>query len=253
MSGIEVSNLSISFPLYHGDARSLKKTVKRSLGGRTSPGRLARDERNRVMVRALTNISFSLRPGERLGLIGRNGAGKTTLLRALGGIYEPVEGRVLVRGRIGTLLDTSLGMDPELTGRENIRLRGLFFGLSDKAIAEVEADVETFADLGSFMDLPLKTYSSGMSLRLAFGLATAIMPEILIMDEWFMAGDAAFMRKAAGRIAGLVEGAEILVISTHLPSVIEKWCTRVIWMEQGRAVMDDRPEIVLPAYLAADG
>ncbi|NHN87626.1 ABC transporter ATP-binding protein [Acetobacter conturbans] len=252
MAGIDVTNLSISFPLYHGDARSLKKSMKKALGGRSSPGRLARDERNRVMVQALSDVSFSLNPGERLGLVGRNGAGKTTLLRALGGIYEPVEGRVTVRGRVGTLLDTSLGMDHELTGRENIRLRGLFFGLSETAIGEVEADVEAFADLGTFMDLPLKTYSSGMSLRLAFGLATAIMPEVLIMDEWFMAGDAAFMQRAASRIAGLVEGAEILVISTHLPSIIEKWCTRVIWMDQGRVRMDGVPADVLPAYLEAE-
>ncbi len=252
MAGVDVSNLTISFPLYHGDARSLKKTLSGALGGRRLSGRFAQDNRNRVTVRALTDISFSLRPGDRLGLIGRNGAGKTTLLRALAGIYEPVEGRVLVRGRIGTLLDTSLGMNPELSGRENIRLRGLFFGLSDKAITEVEQDVETFAGLGSFMDLPLKTYSSGMGVRLSFGLATAIMPQVLIMDEWFMAGDESFMRRAAQRISGLVEGAEILVISTHMPEIVEKWCTRLLWMEQGRVVMDGPMDQVLPAYLEAE-
>ncbi|WP_291364790.1 ABC transporter ATP-binding protein [Acetobacter sp. UBA5411] len=251
MAGIDVTNLSISFPLYHGDARSLKKTMKSTLNGKTASSRFARDDRNRIMVQALSDINFSLKPGERLGLIGRNGAGKTTLLRALSGIYEPVEGRVLVRGRVGTLLDTSLGMDLELSGRENIRLRGLFFGLSNEAIREVEQDVESFADLGAFMDLPLKTYSSGMSLRLAFGLATAIMPEILIMDEWFMAGDATFIQRAEGRIAGLVEGAEILVISSHMPSIVEKWCTRVLWMEQGKIVMDGSPADVLPVYLDA--
>ncbi|GBQ23179.1 O-antigen exporter ATP-binding protein [Acetobacter estunensis NRIC 0472] len=249
-AGIEVSNLSISFPLYHGDARSLKKRTKKLVGG-LKVSRFQRDDRNRVVVRALSDVSFTVKPGERLGLVGRNGAGKTTLLRALGGIYEPVDGRVLVRGRLGTLLDTSLGMDIELTGRENIRLRGLFAGLSKTAIREIENDVETFADLGTFMDLPLKTYSSGMGLRLAFGLATAIMPDVLVMDEWFMAGDAAFMQKAAGRIAGLVEGAEILVISSHLPTVLEKWCTRLIWMEQGRIRMDGPVDEVLPAYLAA--
>lgn len=252
MAGVDVSDLTISFPLYHGDARSLKKTLGGVMGRQLS-GRFAQDNRNRVTVQALKNVSFSLRPGERLGLIGRNGAGKTTLLRALAGIYEPVGGCVLVRGRIGTLLDTSLGMNPELSGRENIRLRGLFFGLSGKALAEVEQDVETFADLGSFMDLPLKTYSSGMGVRLSFGLATAIMPQILIMDEWFMAGDASFMQRAEQRIAGLVEGAEILVVSSHMPEVVAKWCTRLLWMEQGRVVMDGPTDEVLPAYLEAAG
>lgn len=247
MAGVDVTGLTISFPLYHGDARSLKKTL-----GSFGSGRFARDQRQRLMVKALTDVNFSLRPGERLGLVGRNGAGKTTLLRALAGIYEPVEGRVVVRGRMATLLDTSLGMNVELSGRENIRMRGLFSGLSPAAIAEVEQDVENFADLGTFMDLPVRTYSSGMSVRLSFGLATAIMPQVLIMDEWFMAGDASFMDKAKERIAGLVEGTEILILSSHMAKVLEKWCTRLIWMEQGRIVMDGPTAEVLPAYLAAD-
>lgn len=250
MAGVDVTNLSISFPLYHGDARSLKKTVRGALGGRLSE-RFAEDNRHRIMVHALRNVNFRLRPGERLGLIGHNGAGKTTLLRALAGVYEPVEGHVRVAGRIGTLLDTSLGMNPELTGRENIRLRGLFFGLSKAAIAEVEQDVEGFADLGTFLDLPMKTYSSGMALRLAFGLATAIRPQVLIMDEWFMTGDASFLQRAEERIAGLVEGAEILIVSSHIPEVMEKWCTRLLWMEQGRVRMDAPTGEVLPAYLEA--
>ncbi|GBR08333.1 ABC transporter ATP-binding protein [Acetobacter oeni] len=252
MASVDVSGLTISFPLYHGDARSLKKTLGGALNRRALSGRFAQDNRQRVMVQALTDVSFSLCPGERLGLVGRNGAGKTTLLRALAGIYEPVKGRVLLRGRIGSLLDTSLGMNPELSGRENIRLRCLFSGLSEKAIAEVEQDVESFAGLGSFMDLPLKTYSSGMAVRLAFGLATAIMPQILIMDEWFMAGDASFIQRAEQRIAGLVEGAEILIVSSHMPEIISQWCTRLIWMEQGRVVMDGPTEEILHAYLSAE-
>ncbi|OUJ12998.1 ABC transporter ATP-binding protein [Acetobacter sp. DsW_063] len=252
MATIEVTDLAISFPLYHGDARSLKKTVRRSLDGKLS-GRFTQDRRERVLVQALKGISFSLQRGERLGLIGGNGAGKTTLLRALAGIYEPLEGQVLVKGRVGALLDTSLGMNDDMSGRENIRLRGLFHALGEVAIQEIERDVETFADLGPFLDLPIKTYSSGMRVRLAFGLATAIMPQVLIMDEWFMAGDASFRERAKQRMIGLVEGAEILVVSSHQPEIMQEWCTRLLWMDQGQVRMDGPTDDVLDAYLSTAG
>ncbi|NVN11215.1 MULTISPECIES: ABC transporter ATP-binding protein [Nguyenibacter] len=244
MAGIDVSDLQIAFPLYHGNAASLRKRM-----GRAMSGRLGHDARDRVVVRALNGLSFSVRPGERLGLIGRNGAGKTTLLRALAGIYEPVGGRVSVRGRIGALLDTNLGMVAELTGRENIRLRGLYSGLDSAAIAGVEQDVSAFAELGPFLDLPLRSYSSGMQIRLAFGLATAGRPQVLLMDEWFLAGDAAFLSRAQSRLERMIEEADILVVSTHQAEILATWCTRVLWMDQGRIRMDGPPGTVLPAYL----
>ncbi|MBB2202642.1 ABC transporter ATP-binding protein [Gluconacetobacter tumulisoli] len=247
MAGIDVRDLRIAFPLYHGNARSLKKRL-----GRAISGRFEHDARDRVVVRALNGLSFTLHPGERLGLIGRNGAGKTTLLRALAGIYEPVEGRVTVRGRVGALLDTNLGMMGDLTGRENIRLRCLFTGLDADAIARVERDVQDFAELGPFLDLPIRTYSSGMQIRLAFGLATASRPQVLLMDEWFMAGDAAFIGRAKARLEDLVSRAEILVISTHQPDILATWCTRVLWMDQGHIRMDGPPDAVLPAYLGLE-
>ncbi|MDG6094627.1 ABC transporter ATP-binding protein [Acetobacter sp. AN02] len=244
MASIDVTDLSISFPLYHGDARSLKQYAKQGL-----TDRFGHDERGRAAVEALRTVSFSLRPGDRLGLVGRNGAGKTTLLRALAGIYEPVKGRVQVRGRLGTLLDTSLGMNPLLTGRENIRLRCLFHGLSAAAGKEVERDVEEFSDLGPFMDLPINAWSSGMSVRLAFGLATAIMPQILIMDEWIMAGDGWFLRRAGERLGGMVDQSEIMVLSSHSPTILDRWCNRLIWMENGMIRMDGTVTDVLSAYL----
>ncbi|MFT8675529.1 MAG: ABC transporter ATP-binding protein [Acetobacter sp.] len=243
MAGIDVRDLEITFPLYHGDARHL-----RAMGELDGNSRFIHDARKRVVVDALRDVSFSLKPGDRLGLVGSNGAGKTTLLRALAGIYEPVGGSVTVHGTVGCLLDPQLGMDMELTGRENIRLRGMFAGLTREQTARVEDDVEEFTALGSFMDLPMLTYSSGMTVRLSFALATAIMPDVLLMDEWFMAGDASFRAKARTRLEGLVSGADILVLSSHMSDIMAEWCNRLIWLDGGRIRMDGPTDTVLRAY-----
>jgi lipopolysaccharide transport system ATP-binding protein len=241
---ISIAGVSVFFPLYHGNSRSLKKTVMAA-----ASGRFGQDKQSRVVVQALRDISFTLASGDRLGLIGGNGAGKTTLLRTLAGIYEPVMGRVLVQGSLSALLDTSLGMNPDCTGRENIVLRGLYNGLSRSELAHLEEDVTEFADLGNFIDLPLRTYSSGMMVRLGFAMATAIRPQILLMDEWFLAGDAEFMEKAQKRLEDMVRGAQILVLSTHQTAVVENWCTRVLWLDQGRIREDGPPDAVLASYL----
>ncbi len=248
MAAIIVQDLHIDFPIYHGNSRSLKQTVLR-----VASGRLQQDSRSRVVVQALRDISFDVRSGERLGLIGVNGAGKTTLLRTIAGIFEPVRGTVEVDGSIGSLLDPNLGMNSELTGRENIALRGLYSGLSRSEVRALEDDVQGFAGLGEFLDLPVRFYSSGMIVRLGFALATAIHPEILIMDEWLMAGDAAFMELARIRLEEVVQGAEILVLSSHMPFIIERWCTRVLWLDQGRIRMDGPAAEVTAAYAAAQG
>jgi homopolymeric O-antigen transport system ATP-binding protein len=237
-------HVSLDFPLYHGNSRSLKKTMLTSV-----TGRMGADGRARVVVQALRDVSFRLRPGDRLGLVGGNGAGKTTLLRALAGIYEPLKGEVRVHGTLNALLDPNLGMNTELSGRENIMLRGLYHGLSAEAIRRLADDVAEFADLGEFLDLPVRIFSSGMVVRLGFALATAIRPQVLLMDEWFLAGDANFMEKARVRLEDMVRGAEILVLSTHMPSVIMDWCTRVIWLDEGRIRADGTPEEVLAQYL----
>lgn len=241
---LDVEDVSVSFPLYHGNARSLKKTVFSTVSGR-----MASDTRNRVVVEALRGISLSLRPGDRLGLIGGNGAGKTTLLRTMAGIYEPVVGRVLVQGSLNALLDPNLGMNPELTGRENIMLRGMYLGLDKPALAHLAEDVAAFAELTEFLDLPVRIYSSGMVVRLGFALATAIRPQVLLMDEWFLAGDANFLEKARLRLENLVRGVEILVLSSHMTDVVMQWCTRAIWMDQGRIRADGTPGEVLEEYL----
>ena len=245
MARIRIENVSVDFPLFHGSSRSLKKTVVAA-----ASGRLGEDNRQRRVVQALRDVDIELGSGDRLGLIGTNGAGKTTLLRAIAGIYEPVAGRIRVEGSLNALLDPQLGMNVELTGRENIMLRGLYNGLSKTQIAALEDDVQDFAELGEFLDLPVRFYSSGMVVRLGFAMATAIRPQVLLMDEWFLAGDANFMAKARTRLEAIVRGAEILVLSSHISSAVLEWCNRVIWMDHGRVRMDGPPAEVMAAYLA---
>ncbi len=247
MARLIVDNVSISFPLYHVESRSLKKTVFAA-----AAGRLGEDKKHRLTVEALRNVSFSLRSGDRVGFIGSNGAGKTTLLRAMAGIYEPVTGSITIDGAVTALLDASQGLNMDLTGNENIRLRALFSGFAEAQIKQLLVDVAAFAGLDQFLDLPVRTYSSGMIIRLGFGLATAIKPQILLMDEWLLAGDASFMDKAERRLQTVVEGAEILVLSSHNTDIILRWCNRVIWMDTGRIRADGTPQEVLAAYLQPD-
>jgi lipopolysaccharide transport system ATP-binding protein len=241
---VDVDNVSVLFPLYHGSSRSLKKMVVAA-----ASGRLAQDQQQRVVVRALSNINLHLRSGDRLGLVGSNGAGKTTLLRVLAGIYEPVLGHLRVTGSLNALLDPNLGMNMELSGRENILLRGLYNGLPKSALPRLEEDVAEFAELSDFIDLPVRIYSAGMVVRLGFALATAIKPQILLMDEWFLAGDAAFLDKARQRLEEMVRGAEILVLSSHQAEIIRSWCSRVMWLDQGKVIADGSADDVLNQYL----
>ncbi len=247
MADLIIDNVSVSFPLYHGESRSLKKTVFAA-----ASGRLGEDRKHRLVVQALRSVSFALHSGDRLGFIGSNGAGKTTLLRTMAGIYEPVAGNITIGGAVTALLDPGQGMNFDMTGRENIRLRGLYDGLTAAEIKQLEADVAEFAELGQFMELPVRTYSSGMVVRLGFALATAIKPQILLMDEWLMAGDASFMDKARHRLETMVRGAEILVLSSHSTDIILQWCNRVIWMDQGQVKADGTPEEVLAQYLSPE-
>ena len=166
---VVVENLSIDFPIYHANERSLKKTVLAA-----ASGRFGEDRQQRVVVQALRDVSFCLNPGDRLAIVGGNGAGKTTLLRVLAGIYEPVRGHVHVDGVLGAMLDANLGMNVDLSGRENIMLRGLYNGMSKPEIAAMAVDVAAFAELGEFLELPVRNYSADMTVRLAIGKATAM-------------------------------------------------------------------------------
>jgi lipopolysaccharide transport system ATP-binding protein len=241
MARIEAHGVTIEFPYYHAGARSLKKRL-------LSGARLHTDASNRVVVSALRDLTFSIGRGERVALVGPNGSGKTTLLRTLAGIYEPVAGRLRVEGEIGALIDVSAGMDAVSTGRENIRLRALYRGLDARACDALIEEVADFADLGDFLDVPVRTYSAGMGVRLAFAMATAIQPQILLMDEWFLAGDADFMAKAEKRLTTLVDRAEILVLATHNEAIVQRWCTRAIQLKSGFICADGGvQEVLAPA------
>jgi lipopolysaccharide transport system ATP-binding protein len=242
MARISAEGISIEFPLYHVGARSLKKRLLAA-----TPLRLRTDDANRVVVAALRDLTFEISRGERVALVGRNGAGKTTLLRTLAGIYEPVAGRLTVEGAIGSLIDPAAGMDPEATGRENIVLRALYRGMSDAESQALAEEVAAFAGLGEFLDVPMRAYSAGMNVRLSFAMATAMTPQVLLMDEWFLAGDADFMAKANERLSRLVSDADILVLATHDMAVARAWCTRAIRLDGGRIVADGPVAEVLAA------
>lgn len=240
MARIEAEGLAIEYPLYHHNARSLKR---RLMGA--APRRLKQDDSDRVVVAALRDLTFTIERGERVALIGPNGAGKSTLLRTVAGIYEPVAGRLRVEGEIGSLIDPGAGMESLATGRENVVLRGLYRGMSQAEANEMAEEVVAFADLGEFIDVQIRGYSAGMQVRLAFALATAMMPEILLMDEWFLAGDAQFMARAEERLKQLVVGADILLLATHDMATVRRWCTRAIRIEGGVILQDGTVEEVL--------
>lgn len=243
MASIIFKNVFIDFPIYSAKSRSLKNTMMQvATGGRVNFGAKG------TVIRSLDDVSFELRDGDRVGLVGHNGAGKSTLLRALGRVYEPTQGNVLVQGEIGSLMDISLGIDHEATGRENIYIRGALLGLTKQQIDASFDDIVSFSELGDFIDMPVRTYSTGMHLRLAFSVATIIRPEILLMDEWLSVGDAAFNKKAEDRLQELVHSSQILVIASHSRELIERICNRVMWFEHGKLKLDSNPQEVCNAY-----
>jgi len=244
MASIVFDQVTVDFPIYNASGRSLKKRLMQV----TTGGRLGADQQGRVIVRALDGLTFQLRDGDRVGLLGHNGAGKSTLLRLLGRVYEPTTGVVRIQGEIGSLIDVSLGIDPEASGRENIFLRGAMLGLSRAQITSSFEDIVTFSELGDFIEMPVRTYSSGMHLRLAFAVSTIVRPEILLMDEWLSVGDEAFKHKAEKRLMELVQATNILVLASHSRELVMHTCNRVLWLEHGRVRMDAGPETVCPAY-----
>jgi ABC-type polysaccharide/polyol phosphate transport system ATPase subunit len=241
-----LDHVSVSFPVYQGGSRSLKK----SLLSRTSAGRIARDANDRITIDALRDVSFSLDSGDRLALIGTNGAGKTTLLRVMAGIYEPVTGTVQVNGRISPMFDIGLGIDSDLSGYDNIRMRGLLLGLSSAEVEKLLPDIAEFTELGDYLDVPVRTYSSGMTLRLTFAVATCFDPEILLMDEWILAGDEHFMVKARGRIDTFVQKASVLVLASHNLEVCRKWCNKGLWLQRGQVQAFGEITDVIESYQA---
>lgn len=226
---IHLENVSLSYPIYGSDARSLKASVVSMATG----GTLGKDHR-KIKVDALQDISFELQKGDRLALFGHNGAGKSSLLRILAGIYQPTRGKIKIQGESNCLFDIMLGMDMELNAYANIKIRGIMMGLSAKQIKEITPQIEEFAELGGFMGVPIKTYSAGMKVRLAFAVATSIPSPILLIDEVINAGDSAFMKKAHQRMKNFVHQSDILVLSTHDHMTATEFCNKALWLEKGR-------------------
>jgi lipopolysaccharide transport system ATP-binding protein len=244
MAHIEFKDANVEFPIYNANGRSLKKRLIQVATG----GQLGSDDQGRVVVRALDSISFTIGKGERVGLLGHNGAGKSTMLRMLSGVYEPSSGYARIEGTIGSLIDISLGIDPEATGRENIFLRGGLLGMSRAEITSHVDDIIDFSELGDFIDMPLRTYSTGMHMRLGFAVSTIVRPEILLMDEWLSVGDEAFTLKAEARLTNLVKASSILVIASHSQELILRTCNRAMWLEHGKIRMDGAPAEVCSTY-----
>ena len=238
---IQTENVSVKFRIYHNSAPSLKDAVVNRLMGRKN-----RD--NYTEFFAIHQLSLNINSGDRLGIIGLNGAGKSTLLKTIAGIYSPHQGRIVVSGRMTPLMELGAGFDPEQTGRENIYLNGTLLGFSPVEMKAKEQAIAEFSELGEFLDLPVKYYSSGMYGRLAFSIATMTDPEILLIDEVFATGDAHFVEKSSQRILQLVEQSQIVIIVSHNLEQIKKLCNRAIVMDKGVILKDGEPQEMADYY-----
>ncbi len=240
---IHTEDAWVEFPIFDAKSRSLKKTFLGKAGGT-----IGRNTSNVLVIEALKDITLSLRTGDRVGLVGHNGAGKSTLLRLLSGIYEPTRGKAVVNGRVAPIFDLGVGMDPEISGFENIIIRGLFLGETRKKMQSKVDEIAEFTELGEYLSMPLRTYSTGMRVRLAMGVVTSIDPEILLLDEGIGAVDADFLKKAQTRLQKLVERSGILVFASHSTEFLARLCKTAIWIDHGSIKMMGGIEDVVRAY-----
>jgi ABC-type polysaccharide/polyol phosphate transport system ATPase subunit len=248
VTAIVVEHVSVDFPIY-GTQRSFRKALfQRATGGfvQRGEGRHA----DRVVVKALTDVSFALQEGDRLGLVGHNGAGKSTLLKALAGVYEPVQGRVLVDGKLTPLFDMLPGLDGDDTGYENIVTAGMLYGMGRREIEAKIPEIEEFSELGEYLALPVRTYSAGMSTRLGFALATAIEPGILLVDEGLGAGDAHFAERASRRMKEFIGRSRIMVLASHSEPFIRSTCNKAALLQAGRLLALGPVDDILRQYAA---
>ena len=244
MANITLTNASVDIPIFNANGRSLTSRILEVATG----GRLDADPNGKVIVRALSDVTLELQDGDRIGLVGHNGAGKSTLLRVLSGVFVPTGGSAIIEGSVGSLIDVSLGINPEASGSENIFLRGALLGLSKAEVKEKFDDIVEFSELGEFIEMPMRTYSSGMQLRLAFAVSTIVRPEILLMDEWLSVGDEGFKAKASERLTTVVDSSKILVLASHSRELLEKVTNKVLWLEHGEVKMFGPSAEVLSAY-----
>jgi ABC-2 type transport system ATP-binding protein/lipopolysaccharide transport system ATP-binding protein len=226
---IEANSISLTYPIIGMAHQSIKAKVLN-----TATGGIICHSGALPLVQALQNISFTCKDGDRIGLIGHNGAGKSTLLKVLAGIYRPTNGSLSISGSVVSTLNISLGMENEATGLENIVIRSMLMGLSRKeALREID-DIADFTELGEYLNMPLRTYSSGMATRIAFAVATAMHADILLMDEIITTGDASFLTKAEARLAKFMGRTKIIVIASHSEAIIRKFCNKAILLQHGK-------------------
>ncbi len=247
---IDLKDVGVEFPIYDAKSRSFKSQVANLTRGVIS----SKKESSTVTVKSLDGLTFSLKEGDKLGLIGNNGAGKSTLLKLLAGIYEPTSGTITKgtikrKGKIVPLLDIALGMDDDSTGYQNIKLRGLLLGMTNAEIESKIEEIACFTELGDYLNLPIRVYSTGMRVRLAFAVSTSVDPDVLLLDEIIGTGDASFLNKAKKRFQELQERAKVVVLSSHDNNVILKTCNKVLWLEGGKPKMIGDPEEVLNKYM----
>ncbi len=248
MASIKLEDVVVEIPIYNASSRSLKNSIVSSAtGGEIFP----RGSAKSVIIRALDGVDLEVEHKARIGLLGHNGSGKSTILRVMAGIYEPTAGLVCLNGDAACMFDIGFGMDPEASGWENIVIRGMYLGYTRREIEARTEDIGTLTGLGEFLNMPLRTYSSGMSTRLAFAVSTSIKPDILLIDEGIGAGDASFVAQASERIQSLIDRAGILVMASHSDDLLRSWCTEGVWMEHGRIRMRGNIEAVLKAYASS--
>jgi len=247
MTHVQLKDVSVEYPIYTAHTRALKTFMMSRLGGQ-----LAKHNQTTI-VRALSEISFELEPGDRLVLIGHNGAGKTTLLRVISGVYQPQWGEASISGTVSSFTDITLGMDPEATGWENIIFRCIFMGMSFAEARRFAPSIAEFTELGEYLELPVRTYSSGMFMRLAFAIVTSVAPDIIVMDEMISTGDAQFIDKARNRLNELLKKTKILVLASHDEEIALTFCTKALWLEKGELRRLGPTQQVLDEYLGTVG
>ena len=239
---INLKDVHLYYPSALFNARTLKQTVFQLIRLQ-KPAKLLKD------VHALCGIDLNIRSGEKLGIIGRNGAGKSTLLKTIAGIYPIASGELQTKGNIRSLFDLFLGFEMEATGRENIMYRGLLLGEDPQSILEKTEEIINFAELGEFIDYPMRSYSAGMNVRLAFAISTFVYGDILLLDEVFSVGDAAFVNKARTKIKQLMQSSKIMVFVAHDHKTVREVCNRVIWLDKGKIIADGEPGAVIEDYI----
>lgn len=246
MATVILENVNAHFPIYGAQQRSLRKALLQ----RATGGSIEREGKHseRVVVKALNDISLAFHDGDRVGLIGHNGAGKSTLLKLIAGIYEPVSGTVKVEGRVTPLFDSLPGLDSEDTGYENIITSGMLIGMTRQEIEAKIPEIEEFCELGEYLNLPVRTYSTGMTMRLGFALVTALDPGVLLIDEGFGTGDLRFAERARARMKEFVGRSRIMVLASHSDNTIRSMCNKAIMMEAGRIVASGPVDEVCDRY-----